>query len=154
MKDTAEFITGSYTETEEVGKMLAAAVKNRKGGAFVAFFGDLGAGKTAFIRGMGAVLCPDAQVCSPTYSVINEYRSSGRTVMCHVDAYRISDDDDLYSTGFYDCMDYPDCVMAVEWCEKIPFAVPEDAIKVDITKLGEDKRKIAITGISIGTEKE
>lgn len=141
MKNCIEIITHSFSETESVGKRLASSLKN---GGFVAFYGDLGAGKTAFTRGMGEMLCPDAEVCSPTYAIINEYKKDGKTVLCHVDAYRINDDDDLYSTGFYDCMDYENCVMAVEWCEKIPFAVPEDAVKVTIYKLGDNERRIVI----------
>lgn len=137
----AVFCTSSYKETEELGSALARAMSK---GGFVAFFGDLGAGKTAFIRGMGAIVCPNAQVCSPTYSVINEYRQNGKTVMCHVDAYRIKDDDDLYSTGFYDCADYPNCLMAVEWSENIPFAIPEDAVIVEILKNGETERHITV----------
>ena len=141
MGSNIEFITNSYKETEALGEKLAAKLEN---GAFVAFYGDLGAGKTAFIRGMGNVICPDAEVCSPTYAIINEYIRDGRTVMCHVDAYRIGDDDDLYSTGFYDCCEYPKVVMAVEWSENIPFAVPDDAIRVSIFKLGENGRRIVI----------
>ena len=137
----AVYCTSSYNETEELGSALARAMKD---GGFVAFFGDLGAGKTAFIRGMGAIVCPNAQVCSPTYSVINEYRQNGKTVMCHVDAYRIADDDDLYSTGFYDCADYPNCIMAVEWSENIPFAIPEDAVIVEILKGGENERRVTV----------
>ena len=141
LANAREFSTSSYQETEKLGARLAAAIDQ---GGFVAFYGDLGAGKTAFIRGMGSVICPDAEVCSPTYAIINEYLRDGRTVMCHVDAYRITDDDDLYSTGFYDCCDYPGVIMAVEWSENIPFAVPADAIKVSIFKLGESERKIII----------
>ena len=149
MKNCIEIVTRSFSETENVGKSLATLLKN---GGFVAFYGDLGAGKTAFTRGMGEILCPDAEVCSPTYAIINEYKCGGKTVMCHVDAYRINDDDDLYSTGFYDCMDYENCVMAVEWCEKIPFAVPDDAVKVSIFKIGESKRKIVIENAPAGLE--
>lgn len=139
-----EFITRSFSETEKLGARLASCLKD---GGFVAFFGDLGAGKTAFIRGMGSVICPDAPVCSPTYSVINEYRKDGKTVMCHVDAYRIADDDDLYSTGFYDCRDYQGCVMAVEWSENIPYAIPENAVFVEIRRLGENERSITVKNI-------
>ena len=138
---TKEFITDSYLKTEQLGASLGAALSH---GGFVAFYGDLGAGKTAFIRGMGSVVCPDAEVCSPTYAIINEYSCDGKTVMCHVDAYRINDDDDLYSTGFYDCCDYAGVIMAVEWSENIPFAVPDDAVKVSIFKLGESERRIVI----------
>ncbi len=135
------FEAKSPNETERLGKELAKCLKN---GGFVAFFGDLGAGKTAFVRGMGSVLCPDASVSSPTFAIINEYKNGGKTVLCHVDAYRITDDDDLYSTGFYDCMDYPSCVMAVEWSENIPFALPNDSIRVTIEKTGSDTRKITV----------
>ena len=93
---------------------------------------------------MGRVIAPSAEVCSPTYAVINEYKENGKTVMCHVDAYRITDDDDLYSTGFYDCADYENCVMAIEWSENIPFAIPSDAIKITLEKLGESKRRISV----------
>ena len=149
MKNTIKITTHSFSETENVGKALAAAMQ---GGGFVAFCGDLGAGKTAFTRGMGEILCPEAEVCSPTYAIINEYKKDGKTVLCHVDAYRISDDDDLYSTGFYDCLDYENCVMAVEWCENIPFAVPSDAVRVTISKLGESKRLITIENAPAGLE--
>lgn len=141
MGNTAEFITNSYLETEQIGKNLAKCLER---GGFIAFFGDLGAGKTAFIRGLGSVIVPEAEICSPTYSIINEYKRDKKTALCHVDAYRINDDDDLYSTGFYDCCEYPGVVMAVEWSENIPFAIPEDAIRVSIFKLGESKRKIVI----------
>ena len=141
----AELITKSYSETENVGERLAAVLKGQK--HTVCFYGDLGAGKTAFIRGMGRVICPSAEVCSPTYAVINEYRENGKTVMCHVDAYRITDDDDLYSTGFYDCADYDGCIMAIEWSENIPYAIPDDAIKVTVEKLGESERKITLTDL-------
>lgn len=136
------FLTDSYLETEQVGRELAAKLKN---GGFVAFFGDLGAGKTAFIRGMGEIICPDAEVCSPTYAIINEYKIGAKTVMCHVDAYRIEDDDDLYSTGFYDLCETPGIVTVVEWSEKIPFAIPDDAYRVSITKTGPSSRQIVIS---------
>lgn len=141
MKNRLEFTTKSFSETERLGKKLAASMKN---GGFVAFFGELGAGKTAFVRGMGEELCPNAEVCSPTYSIINEYRKDGKTVLCHVDAYRISDDDELYGTGFYDCLEYVGCITAVEWSENIPFAIPEDAVRVMLQKTGDSERKIII----------
>ena len=140
---SAEFVTKSYVETEKLGEMIASLLSGKQ---MICFYGDLGAGKTAFIRGMGRVICPNAEVCSPTYSVINEYRENGRTVMCHVDAYRITDDDDLYSTGFYDCADYDDCVTAIEWSENIPFAIPDDAIKITVEKLSENERRITVSG--------
>ena len=146
MKNVTFFDSFSAEDTERIGKRLAETLR---GGGFVAFYGDLGAGKTAFVRGMGQELCPEAEVCSPTYAIINEYRVGKKTVLCHVDAYRINDDDDLYSTGFYDICDYPNVVMAVEWCEKIPFAVPDDAVRVTVTKTGESSRRIEIEGSAL-----
>ena len=146
MKNVTVFDSFSAEDTERIGKRLAETLH---GGGFVAFYGDLGAGKTAFVRGMGQELCPEAEVCSPTYAIINEYRVGKKTVLCHVDAYRINDDDDLYSTGFYDICDYPNVVMAVEWCEKIPFAVPDDAVRVTVTKTGEHSRRIEIEGSAL-----
>jgi len=124
-----EIYTESVSETEKLGAKFAKLLEGQR---FVAFYGTLGAGKTAFIRGMASALCPAAPVQSPTYTVINEYKHNGRTAMVHVDAYRVNDDDDLYSTGFYDCMEYENCVCAVEWSEKIPFAIPEDAVTVTV----------------------
>ena len=128
-----EIYTESVSETEAIGAKFAKALGGQR---FVAFYGTLGAGKTAFIRGMASALCPAAPVQSPTYTIINEYKCDGRTAMVHVDAYRVNDDDDLYSTGFYDCMEYENCVCAVEWSEKIPFAIPEDAVTVTIEYAG------------------
>ena len=137
-----KYVTASVAETERLGAALAKALGD---GGFVAFYGTLGAGKTAFIRGMASVICPDAPVQSPTYTVINEYKRDGKTVMVHVDAYRINDDDDLWSTGFYDCIEYEGAVAAVEWCEKIPFAVPDNAVKVTVEYgTAKDSRVITV----------
>ena len=164
-----EFTTSSAEETEKLGAKVAKALGKKR---FVAFYGTLGAGKTAFIRGMATAICPEAAVQSPTYAIINEYMSNGRPAMVHVDAYRINDDDDLYSTGFYDCMEYENCICAVEWSEKIPFAIPDDAVKITIEHIftdsdeaiysGEDKlempdvsvtgkRKITVEGVELET---
>ena len=120
--------SASPLETERIGREFAALLPLD---AFVAMYGDLGAGKTAFVRGMASELVPDATVTSPTYTLVNEYRGKDR-LFCHFDMYRISDEDDLYSIGFYD---YADCVIAAEWCEKIPFALPDAYYSVTITKL-------------------
>ena len=137
-------VTSSPEETEEVGKALGEyllAVGKTDG--FLAMYGDLGAGKTAFIRGLASVITPGAHVCSPTYTIVNEYRGAGR-VLCHCDMYRIESEDDLYSIGFYD---YENCFLAAEWCEKIPFALPEAYIRIHIEKSGEKERRIRLEEI-------
>jgi len=130
-------LSHSVNETESCGMLLANQLKN---GDFIAMYGDLGAGKTAFIRGLCRVLVPDVETYSPTYSIINEYEGDKFTVY-HMDAYRISSDDDLESIGFYD---YQDAVIACEWCENIQFALPKDYYSVTITGSGDSERKIVI----------
>lgn len=122
------FITSSPDETSTLGRNLIDKIKD---GGFVALFGDLGAGKTAFVKGMVQAFLPDAIVTSPTYNIVNTY-TDGNVVLHHYDMYRISDDDDLYSVGFYDS-DESDIIVA-EWSENIPWAIPESYISVTITK--------------------
>jgi tRNA threonylcarbamoyladenosine biosynthesis protein TsaE len=137
----------SAEQTETIGKILARSLK---GGDFIALYGDLGAGKTAFTRGLASVLAPDDCITSPTYTIVNEYRS-GKQLFCHFDMYRIESEDDLESIGFYD---YPaDAIFAVEWSEKIPYALPDTYYRVTITKTErEETRRICIE--RIGAEKD
>ncbi len=130
-------LSHSVNETESCGMLLASQLKI---GDFVALYGDLGAGKTAFIRGLCRVLVPTAEISSPTYSVVNEYEGTDMTVY-HMDAYRISCEDDLESIGFYD---YQNAVIACEWCENIPFALPKKYYSVTINGSGDSERKIVI----------
>ena len=135
--------TISTEETEEVGRSLALnLIGIGKTTAFVALYGDLGVGKTAFVRGFCSAVCPAARVKSPTYTVVNEYRG-GKVDVFHFDMYRIDGEDDLYSTGFYDYID--EGFILSEWCENIPFAIPSEHISVTIEKDGADKRRITIT---------
>ena len=135
-------ITHTPAETEAAGARLAELLP-KKSVSFVAMYGDLGAGKTAFVRGMAAKLVPDALVSSPTYALVNEYRGTD-TVIYHFDMYRISDEDDLESIGFYDYFSpdrrYPTCVIAAEWCENIPSSLPDAYYRVQIEKDGGDRR--------------
>jgi len=132
--------TRSPRETEEVG---AAFAKELSSGAVVALYGDLGMGKTAFVRGMARGLGLDAQVSSPTFALVNEY--GGDPPLVHFDMYRVSGWEDLYSTGFFDYID-AGCILAVEWSERIEGALPPDAIKVRISATGEASRRIEIEG--------
>lgn len=134
-------VSKSVSETEECGKLFT---KDLVIGDFIAMYGDLGAGKTAFIRGLCSKLVPNAQVCSPTYSVVNEYQGQELTVY-HMDAYRISSEDDLESIGFYD---YKDAVIACEWCENISFALPRTYYCVTIMGSGDSDREIVIERVS------
>ena len=108
-------------------------------------YGDLGVGKTAFVRGLASVMAPGRGVRSPTFSLVNEYRVAGKKPLFHFDMYRIESEDDLYSIGFEDYPDAGTCV--AEWCEKIPFALPEIYFEVSIEKCPPevDQRKITIS---------
>lgn len=141
--ETRILLSSSAEETEAVGRTLAESLlANGNRAAFIALYGDLGVGKTAFTRGFTAAIAPTARVKSPTYTIVNEYRG-GKVPVFHFDMYRIDGDDDLYSTGFYDYIDTG--FLLVEWSENIPFALPKTRINVTIEKTdGGDGRRITI----------
>ena len=144
MKLPFALITESTEQTEEVGRELARLLSGEGKFAFVAMYGDLGVGKTAFVRGFCSYF-GQARVTSPTFSIVNEYRFDSCSVF-HFDMYRITDDEDLYSTGYYEYFSR-DGYMLCEWCENIPFAVPDDAVILKIEKVSADcpdRRKITI----------
>ena len=137
------FTTNSAEETEALGRALARAID--ASGAprtFIAFFGEMGVGKTAFTRGFASHF-DITSVKSPTYTVVNEYR--GKKSIYHFDMYRIESEDDLYSIGFDDYIE-KDGVAIVEWSENIADFLPDDAISVKISRDKEspDKRIIEI----------
>lgn len=142
-----EIITNSPEETEQVGFELARLLENDTTlPSFIALYGDLGVGKTAFVRGFTRVFSPAALVRSPTFALVNEYPTRGGRRIFHFDMYRITDEDDLYSIGYYDYLD-DGSICLVEWSENIPYAIPDSHIRVDIEKTDLDKsdeRKISI----------
>ena len=135
-----EFITNSPLETEAVGQALATQLKP---GTVLAYRGDLGAGKTAFTRGLARGLGATEPVTSPTYTIVNEYLS-GRMPLFHFDMYRLNSADDLFDIGWEDYLERGG-VCAVEWSENVAEAL-EGPMVVLIEKLGEDTRRITITG--------
>lgn len=132
------FLSHSEAETEAFAAEFAGSLHP---GDFIAFFGGLGSGKTAFVRGLARTLCPDAHVSSPTYAIVNEYE--GPLPLFHFDLYRVTDEDSLFAVGFYDYFDRPG-VIAAEWCENIPFALPADRFDVTFEKLSDVDRRIVI----------
>ena len=133
--------THSVEETEQCGVALAESVSQWGRPCFIALNGDLGAGKTAFVRGFASVLSPGSRVKSPSYTIVNEYRR-GTVPVFHFDFYRLEDEDGLDSVGFEEYLKSGICIC--EWCEKIDTVRPSDAITVTIEKLGEDSRRITI----------
>ena len=135
-----QFITRSTEETERLGESLG---KRLRGGEIVAFSGGLGAGKTAFTRGLARGLDIPMRVTSPTYTIVNEY-TGGRLPLFHFDMYRLCSEDELFDIGWEDYLRRGG-VCAVEWSENVRGAM-EDAITVHIDRLSDEVRKIIIEG--------
>lgn len=134
-----KFFSKSYIETEEIAFKLAQTLR---GTEIIAMFGGLGAGKTAFTRGLARGLGIEDGVSSPTFALVHEYE--GKFPIYHFDMYRINTFDDLYTTGFFDYMD--NGVMVIEWSENIENALPDNCIRVYIKVISENERKIEIEG--------
>ena len=135
-----EYITNSPAETEAVGVALG---KHIKAGTVIAYRGDLGAGKTAFTRGLARGLGYAEPVTSPTYTIVNEYLG-GRLPLFHFDMYRLKTSDDLWDIGWEDYLERGG-VCAVEWSENVDDAM-ENAVYVTIEKTGDESRRITIEG--------
>jgi len=134
------YTTHSPTETEALGAALGRVLTP---GTVIAYRGDLGAGKTAFTRGLARGLGYADPVTSPTYTIVNEYLG-GRLPLFHFDMYRLRSSEDLWDIGWEDYLDRGG-VCAVEWSENVEDAL-EDALTVTIEKLGEDSRRITVEG--------
>ena len=130
--------TKNEAETEKAGADFAAALPD---GSVVAMYGDLGAGKTAFVRGMARGMGIDARVSSPTFTIVNEYL--GARELYHFDMYRLGSSDELFDIGWEDYLSRGG-VCAVEWSENVEDAFEGDELIVRITKLSDDERKIEI----------
>ena len=135
-----EFLTTSPEETEKVGIALGKILQP---GTVLAYRGDLGAGKTAFTRGLARGLGCTDMVTSPTYTIVNEYLS-GRIPLFHFDMYRLASSDDLWDIGWEDYLERGG-IYAVEWSENVEDAL-EGAVNVTIEKTGEETRRIQIEG--------
>ena len=139
----ATFFSNNEAETEELGARLSARLPD---GAVVAMYGDLGAGKTAFVRRMARGMGLDCRVSSPTFTIVNEYL--GQRELIHFDMYRLSGADELFEIGWEDYLNRG-AVCAVEWSEKVQDAFFGDEITVTIEKLGDTRRKITIEGVEL-----
>ena len=130
--------TKGEAETEAAGAAFAETLPN---GTVVALYGDLGAGKTAFVRGMARGLGIDARVSSPTFTIVNEYL--GQRELYHFDMYRLASSEELFDIGWEDYLNRGG-VCAVEWSENVSDAFEGDEITVRIEKLSADERRIEI----------
>ena len=138
-----EFITNSPEETEALG---AALGKRLPAGTVIAYRGDLGAGKTAFVRGMARGMGLTCRVSSPTFTIVNEYL--GERELIHFDMYRLSGAEELFDIGWEDYISRG-AVCVVEWSENVQDAFFGDEIKVTIDKLSDTGRRISIEGVEL-----
>lgn len=132
------YLSHSAQETETIAEFYAKRVKPND---VLAFFGGLGAGKTAFIRGLARGLGVKGEVLSPTFALVHEYE--GAVPLYHFDMYRVTTFEDLYSTGFFDYLD-TDAVIAVEWSENIVSALPAGYKKITLSRISDEEREIII----------
>lgn len=134
------FISRSEAETEAIGEVFAREIAD---GTVIAMYGDLGAGKTAFVRGMAKGMGLDCRVSSPTFTIVNEYL--GERELIHFDMYRLGSSDELFDIGWEDYL-ARGAVCAVEWSENVDDAFFGDEIKLTIEKLSDTERKITVEG--------
>lgn len=128
-------VTKSVAETEALGEKIASVLKGREE---IALFGDLGAGKTAFTRGVCKGLGIDEGVSSPTFALVNAYQ--GKYPVYHFDMYRITSIDDLFAVGFYDYIDTG--ILIIEWSENIESELEDNAIRIHIQKSDDENERI------------
>ncbi len=141
-KFPVSIVTNSAKETMDFAKELGKVVFPFE---LIAFFGNLGAGKTAFIKGFAKSFGVEEFVCSPTFSIVNEYIYDGLKKIIHCDMYRISDEEELYGAGYFDMLKDKNAIVLIEWSENIVNFLPKSYIKVKIDVLGENKRKINVS---------
>ena len=130
----------SSKETVALAKLFSNKIKEND---CLAFFGEMGVGKTTFIQGLAQGLGVCGEICSPTFSIVNEYR--GEVPLIHFDMYRVTGEDDLATTNFFEYLNDPKNIIAIEWSENIVDFLPEDYIKIQIIKLNVRKRLIKIS---------
>ena len=139
----AVYYSNNEAETEALGEKLSQKLPD---GTVVAMYGDLGAGKTAFVRGMARGMGLDARVSSPTFTIVNEYL--GERELIHFDMYRLSGADELFDIGWEDYLNRG-AVCAVEWSENVRDAFFGDEVVVRIEKLGDSQRRITVEGAEL-----
>ena len=138
------YLTRTQTETEQLGERVAKALP--AGGVVLALYGELGAGKTAFVRGLARGLGVEDEIVSPTFTIVNEY--AGSRELFHFDMYRLGGADELFDIGWEDYLSR-EGVCAVEWSENVPEAFDGSEIRVTIDKTPEDTRRITVEGVEL-----
>ena len=147
LKDLKKGIVKTTSSVEQTKKLAEDFAKIVKPFALVAFFADLGAGKTAFVKGFAKNFGIEADVFSPSFSIVNEYFYSNTKKLVHCDFYRLflNTEQEVYNTGFLDYLNNEDTIILVEWAEKILKFLPEVYFSVKIKSLTEKSREIKIS---------
>lgn len=138
-----KYITESVWETKNLAKEFAAQLK---GGEVVCLYGELGAGKTVFVQGMMEYYLPRKRILSPTFIIVRHYSTNHNTIkkFIHVDLYRLTESKEIKDLEFWEFINNPDTIVAIEWAEKLKNLLPEKRIDIRIENLDNDKRKINI----------
>jgi tRNA threonylcarbamoyladenosine biosynthesis protein TsaE len=139
-----EYICASPEETEALGEFFA---QNLRPGSVIALRGGLGAGKTCLVKGLARALSITESITSPTYTIVSEYKASlkGEALpLYHIDAYRLNGDEDFENTGAGDYIGKG--ISVIEWSERIPRSIPDDAIIIEIEIIGPESRRIVVNG--------
>ncbi|MBN2884431.1 tRNA (adenosine(37)-N6)-threonylcarbamoyltransferase complex ATPase subunit type 1 TsaE [Patescibacteria group bacterium] len=143
MNSIKEYISHSPEETFAIAQKFAGTLK---GGEVLALFGNLGAGKTAFVQGLAAGLGVKVQVNSPTFAIMKLYQANRAKIkqLCHVDTYRLSSSSELSDIGISDYFNQADTITAIEWAEKVKDILPKELIVIKLVASEENIRKIEI----------
>lgn len=145
-----EIFTSSASETKKLARQV---VDRLKGGETIALFGDLGSGKTTFVQGLAEVLGIKGRVLSPSYVLIRQHQIPSRnkqrniSTLYHVDLYRLSGFGEISGLGLGEIISEPNSLLVIEWAERLGNALPQEAIKIYFTDLGNNKRKISVENI-------
>ncbi len=140
-----QYITKGENETIELGRKLAPELK---ADGIIAITGDLGSGKTIFVKGLAKGLAIDEHITSPTFTLVHTYKGSD-TTLHHFDVYRVCDEDELFEIGFYEYLHAGD-ICVIEWADLIRSIIPIQAVWVNIERTGngDDERRITIERVN------
>lgn len=145
-----EIITKNERETKKVGEFLAKAIlkTNLKNSVILALEGELGGGKTTFLKGFAKGLGIKEKILSPTFIIMRKFNIEPRTSnfehFYHIDCYRIEKPKEILDLGFNEIVKSPKNIIAIEWADRIRKIIPKETIWVVFKFVGKDKRKISI----------
>ena len=134
---------------EDTQRLAALLVEGLKGRGVIALVGELGMGKTHFVQGLAKALGvpPGTEVVSPTYAIVNDYRAAHNCTLFHMDFYRLLDEESAFALGIEEQLYQPNSIVAVEWADRLPALLPENAVWLHFAWRSATERSISIRGI-------